>query len=141
MKTLLTILLVLILAAEAIVWFQMRKLINSWEKEVEKEDMPLTDEEVQYVKPGTTFQLGGATIEVLGPVKDNYEDINDLSLVLMVTYGNIKKPMGLRQLGNILSNKGYTSHRATVDGIRQRGWVVYERTVDELQSLKNRLKE
>lgn len=59
----------------------------------------------------------------------------------LVTYGNIKKPMGLRQLGNILSNKGYTSHRATVDGIRQRGWVVYERTVDELQSLKNRLKE
>ena len=48
------------------------------------------NEEVQYVKPGTTFQLGGATIEVLGPVKDNYEDINDLSLVLMVTYGNIK---------------------------------------------------
>ena len=39
MKTLLTVLLVLILAAEAIVWFQMRKLINSWEKEVEKEDI------------------------------------------------------------------------------------------------------
>ena len=50
MKTLLTVLLVLILAAEAIVWFQMRKLINSWEKEVEKEDMPLTDEEVHYVE-------------------------------------------------------------------------------------------
>ena len=46
MKTLLTILLVLILAAEAIVWFQMRKLITGWEKEVEKEDMSLTDEEV-----------------------------------------------------------------------------------------------
>ena len=50
MKTLLTVLLVLILAAEAIVWLQMRKLINSWEKEVEKEDMPLTDEEVHYVE-------------------------------------------------------------------------------------------
>ena len=48
------------------------------------------NEEVQYVKPGTTFKLGGATIEVLGPVKDNYEDVNDLSLVLMVTYGDIK---------------------------------------------------
>ena len=59
----------------------------------------------------------------------------------LVTYGNIKKPIGLRQLGNILSNKGYTPQRVSLDGIRQRGWVVYERTVDELQSLKNRLKE
>ena len=53
MKTFLTVLLVLILAAEAIVWLQMRKLINSWEKEVEKEDMPLTDEEVDYVEKRT----------------------------------------------------------------------------------------
>ena len=59
----------------------------------------------------------------------------------LVTYGNIKKPIGLRQLGNILSNKGYTPQRVSLDGIRQRGCVVYERTVDELQSLKNRLKE
>ena len=59
----------------------------------------------------------------------------------LVTYGNIKKPIGLRQLGNILSNKGYTPQRVSLDGIRQRGWVVYERTVDELQFLKNRLKE
>ena len=50
MKTILTVLLVLILTAEAIVFFRMRRLINSWEKEVEKEDMSLTDEEVQYVE-------------------------------------------------------------------------------------------
>ena len=53
MKTLLTVLLVLILAAEAIVWLQMRKLILGWEKEVEKEDMSLTDEEVHYVETRT----------------------------------------------------------------------------------------
>ena len=49
-KTALTILLVLILAAEAIVWFQMRKLIKSWEKDVENDDKQLTDEEVHYVE-------------------------------------------------------------------------------------------
>ena len=49
-KTALTILLVLILAAEAVVWLQMRRLFKGWEKEVEKEDMPLTDEEVHYVE-------------------------------------------------------------------------------------------
>ena len=46
--------------------------------------------ELQYVKPGATFALGSATIEVIGPVKTDYEDVNDRSLVLMVTYGQNK---------------------------------------------------
>ena len=56
----------LILAAEAIVWFQMRRLINSWEKEVEKEDMPLTDEEVHYVETRTKLMgiLGFAALAI-----------------------------------------------------------------------------
>ena len=49
-KTALTILLVLILAVEAVVWLQMRWLFKGWEKEVEKEDMALTDEEQHYVE-------------------------------------------------------------------------------------------
>ena len=66
MKTLLTILLVLILAAEAIVWFQMRKLITGWEKEVEKEDMSLTDEEVHYVETRSKLMgiLGAAALVI-----------------------------------------------------------------------------
>ena len=66
MKTALTVLLVLILAAEAIVWFQMRRLIKGWEKEVEKEDMPLTDEEVHYVETRTKLMgfLGFATLVI-----------------------------------------------------------------------------
>ena len=50
MKTALTILLLLILTAEAVVWFQMRKLINCWEKDVENENKKLSDEEVRYVE-------------------------------------------------------------------------------------------
>ena len=49
-KTALTILLVLILAAEAVVWLQMRRLLKSWEKDVENDDKQLTDEEVHYVE-------------------------------------------------------------------------------------------
>ena len=66
MKTLLTVLLVLILAAEAIVWFQMRKLITGWEKEVEKEDMSLTDEEVHYVETRTKLMgfFGAAALVI-----------------------------------------------------------------------------
>ena len=66
MKTILTVLLVLILAAEAIVFFRMRRLINGWEKEVEKEDMSLTDEEVQYVEtPSKLMGILGAAALVI----------------------------------------------------------------------------
>ena len=50
MKTALTILLVLVLAAEAVVFWQVRRLIHSWGRDVEKEDKALTDEEVRYME-------------------------------------------------------------------------------------------
>ena len=66
MKTILTVLLILILAAEAVVFFRMRRLINGWEKEVEKEDMPLTDEEVHYVESRSKLMgfLGAAALAI-----------------------------------------------------------------------------
>lgn len=66
MKTILTVLLVLILTAEAVVFFRMRRLINGWEKEVEKEDMSLTDEEVQYVETHSRLMgiLGAAALVI-----------------------------------------------------------------------------
>ena len=66
MKTILTVLLLLLLAAEAIVFFRMRRLINGWEKEVEKEDMSLTDEEVQYVETHSKLMgiLGAAALVI-----------------------------------------------------------------------------
>ena len=39
---------------------------------------------------GETFQLGGATITKIGPVIDYYDDVNNMSLVLMVQFGDIK---------------------------------------------------
>lgn len=41
-------------------------------------------------RPGDSFQLGEATIDVIGPLNLRYEDANDLSLVLMVTYGKTR---------------------------------------------------
>ena len=66
MKTILTVLLVLILAAEAIVFFRMRRLINGWAKEVEKEVMFLTDEEAQYVETHSRLMgiLGTAALVI-----------------------------------------------------------------------------
>ena len=49
-KTALTILLALILAADAVVFWQVRRLIHSWDKEVGEEDKVLTDEEQRYVE-------------------------------------------------------------------------------------------
>ena len=50
MKAALTIHLVLILAAEDVVFWQVRRLIHSWGKEVEEEDKALTDQEQRYVE-------------------------------------------------------------------------------------------
>lgn len=50
MKTALTILLVLVLAAEAVIFWQVRRLIHSWGREVEEEDKALTDGERRYVE-------------------------------------------------------------------------------------------
>lgn len=50
MKTALTILLILVLAAEGVIFFQVRKLIHSWGKEVEQDDKALTDQEQRYVE-------------------------------------------------------------------------------------------
>ena len=50
MKTALTILLVLVLAAEGVIFYQVRRLIHSWGKEVEEEDKALTDGEQRYVE-------------------------------------------------------------------------------------------
>ena len=50
MKTALTILLALILAAEGVIFYQVRRLIHSWGKEVEEEDKALTDGEQRYVE-------------------------------------------------------------------------------------------
>ena len=37
---------------------------------------------------GETYDLGGATVTVLGPVKDDYKDPNDMSIVVMVQFGD-----------------------------------------------------
>ena len=50
MKTALTILLILVLAAEGVIFYQVRKLIHSWGKEVEQDDKALTDGEQRYVE-------------------------------------------------------------------------------------------
>lgn len=50
MKNVLTILLVLVLAVDAVLWYRMRKLILGWAKEVEDHDVELTDKEERYVE-------------------------------------------------------------------------------------------
>ena len=44
--------------------------------------------DVPVVQPklGDSFRLGSAQVTVLGPVRTDYEDVNDLSLVLMVEF-------------------------------------------------------
>jgi|LFRM01.2.fsa_nt_gb competence protein ComEC len=52
------------------------KYINEYEKEL------------QIPNPGDTYPLGEATFQFLTPLRDDYQEVNDLSLVIRIVYGN-----------------------------------------------------
>ena len=54
----------------------------------------------------------------------------------LVTYGGIKKPMSTRQLGMLLSKKGYIKKMMYISGTMVRGWMVYQRESDEIKLVK-----
>ena len=54
----------------------------------------------------------------------------------LVTYGSIKTPMNTRQLGAVLSKKGFTNKKISISGVSVRGWIVYEREPDEIKRIK-----
>ena len=47
-----------------------------------------SDARIISAKPGLKYQLGDAEFEILGPVTDDCEDINSMSAVTKITYGN-----------------------------------------------------
>jgi hypothetical protein len=59
----------------------------------------------------------------------------------LVTFGNIKKPMSITRLGMLLGTAGYKPVRPCINAVRMRGWLVYQRNTDEIQALKNNMKE
>lgn len=59
----------------------------------------------------------------------------------LVSYGNIKKPMSVPQLGMLLGKAGYRAVQRSINGVRGRGWIVYQRNTDEINALKNILKD
>ena len=54
----------------------------------------------------------------------------------LVSWGSIKKPMSMVQLGMLLKKAGYRDVRRGEQ--RNRGWVVYERTLDEVNANRRR---
>ena len=59
----------------------------------------------------------------------------------LVTYGNIKKPMALSRLGMVLGTVGYKAISPRINGTRTRGWIVYQRNRDEIETMKRLLKD
>ena len=54
----------------------------------------------------------------------------------LVTYGGIKKPINTRQLGILLKKKGFIGKRLSLSGSTVRGWMVYQRRIDEIKLAK-----
>ena len=59
----------------------------------------------------------------------------------LVSYGNIKKPMALSRLGMVLGGIGYRAVTRKINNTRARGWIVYQRDTEEINSLKRLLKD
>ena len=59
----------------------------------------------------------------------------------LVSYGNIKKPMSVSQLGMLLGKAGYRAVQRSINGVRGRGGIVYQRNTDEINALKSILKD
>ena len=70
-------------------WFSAQpntnKTITKFLDAAERQDLDIVEG-----KPGMQFALGRATITVLGPVRTDYDDANNLSLVLMVQFGSTR---------------------------------------------------
>ena len=69
------------------VWTSQLPYTNEYVREF-KSAVTTNGATLEQPRPGAVFQLGGASIEVIGPLNLEYEDANDLSLVLMVQYGD-----------------------------------------------------
>ncbi len=44
---------------------------------------------IKNPEPGEKFKLGGSVVEIYGPVSNNAEELNNTSIVLKITYGEI----------------------------------------------------
>lgn len=69
------------------VWTSQLPYTNDYVREF-KSAVTTCGASLEQPRPGEVFQLGGASIEVIGPLNLEYEDANNLSLVLMVHYGD-----------------------------------------------------
>ena len=54
----------------------------------------------------------------------------------LVSFGGIKKPMGLSKLGVLLGKAGYENIQRRINKVKTRGWLVYQRNSDEIHSIK-----
>lgn len=57
----------------------------------------------------------------------------------LVTYGGIKRPMSLNRLAVLLGKTGYQNVQRRINTIKTRGWLIYQRDSDEINSIKRTL--
>ena len=54
----------------------------------------------------------------------------------LVTCGGIKRPMSLNRLAVLLGKAGYQNVQRRINTIKTRGWLIYQRDSDEINSIK-----
>ena len=53
----------------------------------------------------------------------------------------IEENKNRQQLGMLLCKAGYRAVQRSINGVRGRGWIVYQRNTDEINALINILKD
>ena len=71
----------------------------------------------------------------------NEAELSDKISERLVSYGNIKKPMAVSRLGMLLGTAGYKAVTRGTRNARIRGWIVYQRDTEEINTLKRLLKD
>lgn len=59
------------------------KAYKNFQKKVKEQNL-----EIEHPTLGDSFQLGSSNIEILGPVNESKNDLNNTSIVLKISYGN-----------------------------------------------------
>ena len=66
------------------------KKIEEYNASVSSNDEKVSFDRSDYIRAGDVFYLGNAKITVLAPIRNDYKDTNDTSIVLMVEFEDVK---------------------------------------------------
>ena len=118
-------------------WALIQGEFNHWLEEEENEVMELHNQE--YRAQEGEEQLLPILYDIPAEGLGEFLTTSQISERLC-SFGGIRQPMALNRLGTVLGKMGYKSVTRRYHGVKMRGWLVYQRDTEEIDSIKRLLK-